>query len=120
MSSRFSIQSPSSLRPLVAGTALALMATLAACGKGEAPGGGFGGMPPAMVTYEVVATREVPVERLRRGESAWRLIDAVELRRRPRDHFARRLVSEDEGAASDQRLEERRLRIDSRHAASEP
>jgi membrane fusion protein, multidrug efflux system len=63
MSSRFSIQSPSSLRPLVAGTAMALMATLAACGKGEAPGGGFGGMPPAMVTYEVVATREVPVER---------------------------------------------------------
>lgn len=62
MSSRFSIQFPSSLRPLAAGTALALMATLAACGKGG-EGGGFHGMPPAMVTYEVVAPREVAVER---------------------------------------------------------
>ncbi len=51
-----------SFRPLIAATTLALMATLAACSKGG-EGGGFHGMPPAMVTYEVVAPREVAVER---------------------------------------------------------
>ena len=50
------------LRPRVAGAMLVLMATLAACGKGGAQGG-FHGMPPAAVTYEVVALREIPVER---------------------------------------------------------
>lgn len=49
-------------RPLVAGAVLALLSTLAACGKSGAEGG-FQGMPPAMVTYEVVAAREIPVER---------------------------------------------------------
>ncbi len=51
-----------SLRPLAAGALLALFATLAACGKGEQPGG-MHGMPPAQVTFEVVAAREIPVER---------------------------------------------------------
>ena len=49
-------------RPLASGILLALAAMLAACGKGEAQGG-FQGMPPAAVTYEVVAARDVPVER---------------------------------------------------------
>ena len=49
-------------RPLAAAIALALVATLAACGKGEAQGG-MHGMPPAQITYEVVAAREIPVER---------------------------------------------------------
>jgi membrane fusion protein (multidrug efflux system) len=47
---------------LLSAGGLALLATLAACDKGGAPGG-FHGMPPAMVTYEVIAAREIPVER---------------------------------------------------------
>ena len=50
------------LRPLVAGSVLVLAATLAACGKSGAQGG-FQGMPPAAVTYEVVAARDIAVER---------------------------------------------------------
>ena len=61
LSSR-SFRLPLSPRVLAAFTAPILLATLAACGKGG-PEGGFHGMPPAMVTYEVVAAREVPVER---------------------------------------------------------
>ena len=51
--------------PLSVFTASILLATLVACDKGSGPGGagGFGGMPPAMVTYEIVAARDIPVER---------------------------------------------------------
>jgi membrane fusion protein (multidrug efflux system) len=47
-----------------AGTALAVLfvATLAACGKGPDQGG-FHGMPPAAVTYDVIAVRDIPVTR---------------------------------------------------------
>lgn len=52
----------SSRGPVFAISALVAAATLGACGKaGDA--GGFHGMPPAQVTYQVVAAREVPVER---------------------------------------------------------
>jgi len=36
---------------------------MAGCGKGEQGGGGMHGMPPAAVTYEVVAPRDIAVER---------------------------------------------------------
>lgn len=62
MHARLFSSSHSPLRPSLSATALALLATLAACDKGGAPGG-FHGMPPAMVTYEVIAAREIPVER---------------------------------------------------------
>ncbi len=62
MHARLFPSSHSPLRLSLSAGALALLATLAACDKGGAPGG-FHGMPPAMVTYEVVAAREIPVER---------------------------------------------------------
>ncbi len=49
-------------RPLLALSAVVIAASLAACGKGG-EAGGFHGMPPAQVTYQVIAPREVPVER---------------------------------------------------------
>ena len=51
------------LRPLVISPLLfVLMVALSACGKGGVQGG-FMGMPPAAVTYEVVALRDIAVER---------------------------------------------------------
>ena len=50
------------LRPLAITTMSILMAALGACGK-EGAQGGFMGMPPAAVTYEVVASRDIAVER---------------------------------------------------------
>ncbi|WP_269533502.1 efflux RND transporter periplasmic adaptor subunit [Chitinimonas sp. BJYL2] len=48
---------------------LVLTALLAACGKGQ-PDGGHGGMPPAMVTYQVVKAGDVPVDFEYPGQSA--------------------------------------------------
>ncbi len=80
-----------SLRPLVAGTALALLATLAACGKGGPPAG-FHGMPPAMVTFEVVTARDLPVEREYVGQTNGSR--EVEIRARVNGIIEKRLYEE--------------------------
>ncbi|MCA3028201.1 MAG: efflux RND transporter periplasmic adaptor subunit [Rhodocyclaceae bacterium] len=41
---------------------VAVAAVVAGCGKGP-PQGGFSGMPPAAVTYDVIAVRDIPVTR---------------------------------------------------------
>ena len=50
------------LRKCTTFAVLIALAALAACDKAHAPGG-FQGMPPAMVTYEVIVPRQIPVER---------------------------------------------------------
>ncbi|MEO8102736.1 MAG: efflux RND transporter periplasmic adaptor subunit [Betaproteobacteria bacterium] len=89
----FALSSPSSpaLRPLLAGASLVLLATLAACGKGGEPGG-FHGMPPAMVTYEVVAARDIAVEREYVGQTNGSR--EVEIRARVNGIIEKRLYEE--------------------------
>ncbi|MEP7155203.1 MAG: efflux RND transporter periplasmic adaptor subunit, partial [Betaproteobacteria bacterium] len=53
----------SRMAPLAAGALIPLLAVMAGCGKGEQGGGGMPGMPPAAVTYEVVAPRDITIER---------------------------------------------------------
>ncbi len=78
-------------RNAILATALVLATTLAACGK-AGPGGGFHGMPPAMVTYEVVVARDVPVEREYVGQTNGSR--EVEIRARVNGIVERRLYEE--------------------------
>ncbi|MBL8519703.1 MAG: efflux RND transporter periplasmic adaptor subunit [Betaproteobacteria bacterium] len=79
---------PGRLRLLALTVPLAL---LAACGKG-ADGGGFHGMPPAAVTVEAVAARDVAVEREYVGQTAGSR--EVEIRARVNGIVERRLYEE--------------------------
>ena len=80
-----------SWRPLIATAFIALLAMLAACEKGGAQGG-FHGMPPATVTYEVVTAREIPVEREFVGQASGSR--EVEIRARVNGIVEKRLYEE--------------------------
>ncbi len=87
--------SPRSTRyPLSVLTGLLILATLAACGKGGERGGagGLSGMPPAMVTYEIVAPRDIPVEREYVGQTNGSR--EVEIRARVNGVIEKRLYEE--------------------------
>lgn len=86
-----SIPSLHSSRELAIATTILLATTLAACGKGGPPGG-FQGMPPAMVTYEAVAARELPVEREYVGQTNGSR--EVEIRARVNGIVEKRLYAE--------------------------
>jgi len=68
---------------------------------------------------ELVDSARVACSSTSQDSPGWSLIDAMKLRRRLCDHLARSVVAEDERAAGDQHVEERRLRICSRHVATE-
>lgn len=77
---------------LLLGAALISTGLLAACGKGQAEGAAGGGMPPPMVVYETVATRDVPIDFEYPGQTAGSR--EVEIRARVTGIIDKRLYEE--------------------------
>ena len=80
------------MAPLAAVALIPLLAVMGGCGKGEQGGGGMHGMPPAAVTYEVVAPRDITVEREYVGQTNGSR--EVEIRARVNGIIEKRLYEE--------------------------